>query len=417
MTATSKLLLLTERTLKGILVMMFITPLIVTGIRYWPLHPKVSRILDRAWIGRPMLGGVTVPIPHVPTTWHSLRTAEFQKLVTARFNDCFAGRELLIRLTGELWFRLFRRPANPNSTIVVGRNDSLFEEGYLDEYFVSRRSRADLEPWVRDLRTLQDACRANGIAFAFVLSPTKATIHPEDIPPPWQRFYHSRPRVYKVITELFHDYGIEWVDAVELLLEEKRKEHAAPLFPQGAMHWSRRGGFIAANALQSVLARQNKFAEPIELLGSTVTMKPEGEEDDLAELLNTAHRWKFPIEKLKIKPSSRPKDQRLTAAVIADSFGWSLLHVLHESHQFSEIGFFFHYWRSKTLSVEGGWTKVREPATPIDFPSEIFAADCLILESNEVTLLTPETHITGFLKDALANLPDPKSPKPKFRGE
>jgi acetyltransferase AlgX (SGNH hydrolase-like protein) len=409
---------LTVRALTVTVVLLFIAPLIVTGVRYWPVSSKLSRILDRAWVGRPALGGVTVPIPEVSFTWHSVRTGEFQKSVTARFNECFAGREALIRLTGELWFRLFRRPANPSSTIIFGRNDSLFERGYLDEYFANRRSRAEMEPLVRDLRILQDACRDYGIAFALVLSPTKATIQPEDIPPAWRRSYDPRRRIYHVITDLFRDYGIEFVDAVELLSQEKRKNYPAPLFPKGAMHWSRRGGLIAANGLQSVLARQHKFAEPIEVIESTITMKPEGEEGDLAELLNTAHHWTFPIEKLKIKPSSRPENQRITAAMVADSFGWSLLHVLHDSGQFSEIGFFFHYWRTKTLAVEGGgWKKVRAPATPVDFATEIFAADCLILEINEVTLLTPETHITGFLKDALAHLPDPNSPKPKFRGE
>ena len=418
MTATATFLRLTNRTLTVVLLLLFLGPLVLTAVRYWPLHSNVSRFLDRAWIGRPALVGVTVPIPDAPLTWHSVRTGEFQKSFASRFNEKFAGREALIRLTGELWYRLFRRPANPSSTIIFGRNDSLFEKGYLDEYFVSRRSRADMEPMVRDLRRVQDACREHGMAFALVLSPTKATIHPEDIPRQWRRFYDPRPRMYHVITQLFRDYGIEYVDAVELLSQENQKNnYPAPLFPKGAMHWSRRGGFIAANGLQSVLARQHKFAEPIEITESTVKMKPEGEEGDLAELLNTAHHWEFPIEKLKIKPSNRPRDQRMTAAMVADSFGWSLLHVLHDSEQFSEIGFFFHYRRSKTLAGEGGnWKRVRVPATPIDFPSEIWAADCLILEINEVTLIDRETHITGFLKDALVNLPAPNSPKPKFRG-
>jgi hypothetical protein len=166
--------------------------------------------------------------------------------------------------------------------------------------------------------------------------------------------------------------------------------------------------------MQAVLAGQNKRAEPIELLGSSVDMRPEGEEADLAELMNTATTWRYPVEKLRIKPSARPPSERMTAAMIADSFGWSVLHVLQDSKQFSEIGFFFHYWRSKTAVTEKRWERVREPATPIDFQREIFAADCLILEINEITALGPN-HITGFLKDALANLPDPTAARPKFK--
>ncbi len=407
---------LTETVLAVALALAFLIPGILTGVRYFNISSKASRWLDRAWLGRPTLAGVTVPLEDVSLSWQSLRTGNYQRYITSEFNRTFAGREALIRYTNELWFRMFRKPASVTSTIAVGANDVLFESGYLEEYFLRRVHPEELKPVVQDLRKLQDFCHQTGMAFAVVVSPHKATVYPEDIPPAYPRWYDPRPRVYSVFTELLRQHNVEFVGSAELLAEAKFKHPAAPLFPKGGVHWNRRSGFIAANALQSLLAKQNKPAEPIELAGSTIDTAPEGEEGDLAGLMNMATPWRYPVEKLKIKPSMRAPNEQMTAAIIADSFGWSLAHVLQDSGQFSEIGFFFHYYRWKTVITQNRWEQVREPATPIDFAREVFAADCLILEINEATALGPN-HITGFLKDALANLPDPAAPKPKFKAD
>jgi alginate O-acetyltransferase complex protein AlgJ len=408
---------LTEYILATVLALLFITPLTLTVIRSTWVDSSLSSWLDAHWIGREHLVGVTSPRANVLPNWDSIRHAAFQKETTLHFNESFAGREALIRYTNELWFRLFHDTANLSSQIIIGEHDVLFEKGYVQEYFTTRPDKAALAPWVKDLRRLQDYCRGIGMGFVVVLTPSKASIYPEDTPRRWRRWSDPRPRAGAVVTELFRENGIIFVDAIDLTAREKLKGPPAPLFPKGASHWAQRSAFIAANAVQARFAEQNKATEQIESAGSTITYELEREEHDLALLMNLAQQRQYPVEKIAIKPSNRPKAQQLTMALIGDSFCWSLLRALDESAQYSNIPFFFHYRRYKAQLVDGGPRTLRTPATPLDFSREVFAADCLLLEINELTAVYTEHHLSAFLKDALAHLPDPAAPKPPFKAD
>ena len=406
-----------EWTLALTLGALFITPLGLTVARYLPVNIKVSRALDRAWLGRPKLSGVTSSAAPVPLTWQNLRTGDFQKSKATQFDESFAGREALIRYTNELWFRLFREPANLSSTAAVGENGVLFEKTYLQEYFLYRNPKSVFEPWVKDLRKLQDFCRGIGMGFVVVIVPTKPSIYPEDAPLRWRKRYNPEPRASVLISDLLRENGVIFVDMSESILREKAKRPPAPLFPKGGIHWNRRAALITVNAIQGRLAEQNKPVEPVESTGNILTDQPHGEEADMASLMNLARRWRYPIEKITIKPSTRTKAHRMTMAMIGDSFCWSMLDILNESGQYSEIGFFFHYRLYKTRLADGRSKKVRTPGTPVDFSREIFAADCLVLEINEASAVSPINPISAFTEDALHHLPDPAAPRPAFRAD
>lgn len=412
---------LTERTLAIALALLFVMPLLLTVVRSLPVKSKatlkLSRWLDRNWIGEPHLIGVTDPEPDVQLTWHSLRNGEFQKRKVLQFNESFAGREALIRFTNELWFRLFHDTASASSAVVVSEHDVLFEKGYLEEYFLGREKKPALEPWVRDLRRLQDFCRRIGMGFVVVLTPGKASIYPEDTPRAWRRWYDPRPRGCVLLKELFRENGIVFVDAIDLVEREKLKGPPVPLFPKGGLHWNWRAAFVATNAVQACFAEQNKPVQPIELLGSSISNNPVGEESDLLQLMNLAHPDRlssYPCERLTIKPEAT-SPAHLNMAAIGGSFTWALLRQFKASGQFSDINFYFYYKLYKTREIVGNSKIVRKPATPIDFNREVFAADCLLLEINESAAVAPIHDLSVFIKDALAHLPDPAAPKPPFQ--
>jgi hypothetical protein len=133
--------------------------------------------------------------------------------------------------------------------------------------------------------------------------------------------------------------------------------------------------------------------------------------------MNLAWPWTYPVEHISIKPTRRSKTNQLTMAVIGDSFCWNLLRILNESGQFSDITFFFHYRLYKSRIADPDPITVREPALPLDFDREIFAADCLLLELTDATLPSTGHPVSAFLKDALAHLPDPAAPKQPFRAD
>ena len=73
--------------------------------------------------------------------------ANIKRALQPGFNETFAGRELLIRLANEAWFRLFRTnglASNTDGSIVVSRRRFLIQRHYLVEYAFQRPERNDL---------------------------------------------------------------------------------------------------------------------------------------------------------------------------------------------------------------------------------------------------------------------------------
>ena len=405
-----------ERVLLVAIVAAFVSPLTLTLLRNSPKHFKW--LFGHPWIRNHTLAGVIIRPPDVRFSWPAVASGEFQKSKANRFNDNFGGREGLIRMTNEVWFRLFRDTSTHASKIAVGQNDSLFEKIYLREYFLQRVPKQTLAPWVVNLRRLQDFCRKRGMGFVVVLTPSKASIYPEDTPLAWRRWYDPRPRAYVQLLELFRENGISFVDGSALVSAEKSAGRlSAPLFPRGGVHWNSRAAWLAADAVQARFREQNKSLDPIEIMESTLSDHPEGEDADLLRLMNLARPWIYPCERISIKPNPKPESEQLTMAVIGSSFTWELIRQLSASQQFSEVDFYFHYNQYKSCGVDGIFSTVRTPGIPLDFGSEIFAADCLLLEINEASAIFSEHHLSAFIGDALAHLPEACAGRQPFRFE
>jgi hypothetical protein len=404
-----------ERNLVITLVLLFILPLALTTVRCLPHMPQVASAMDRLWLGSVHLGGVTVPPAYLPPTWNSVRHSHFQRYVAQQFNERFAGRELLVRCMGELWFRLFHETANPSSNVAIGEDDVLFEKNYLDEHFRSRNSKAGLAPWLSDLRQLQDFCRRMDMGFVLVLAPGKSSIYPEKAPRIWRRSSNPEPRAHDLLSELCREKEIVFVDGVDITLREKLKLPPVPLFPKGGTHWNRRAALAVANGVQAKLAEQSKSAASIGSLGSKVSDYPEGDDKDILSLMNLAFPWRYPCETMEIERSTRPGSERMTMVIIGDSFTWELQRIFGESAQYSHVDSYFYYTLYKTWTPPGPPAGVRQPATPIDFHREIFAADCLVLELNEAVALNSTHFLAAFVRDALAHLPQPGTPDPPSR--
>ena len=405
-----------DRISEGLLVVglsiVFLIPLALAPIRNNPKH--FGRL--HPWIANYTIGGLTIPPRDIRFSLQSALKGDFQKSKADRFNLGFPGREGLIRLTNEVWLRLFHDTATPTSSVALGRNDTLFEKAYLREYWVRRTEKRLLAPFATKLRRLEDECRKVGVGFVVVVSPSKASIYPEDAPLAWQRRYDPRPRAYEQLVELFRENNISFVDGPALFRNEKSKsDPSVPLFPKGGTHWNSRGALLVANATLERLREQKMPLEPIDATDISISYRPEGPERDLLDLINLARDWRYPCERVAIKPTVAPR--QLSMSVVGGSFIWELARQLSMSEQFSEIDFFYYYRLYKSCLVQGRPVTVRTPAIPLDFASEIFAADCLLLEMNEQAIPERENHLSAFVDAALSHLPDPSAARPAFRRE
>ncbi len=375
------------------------------------LPPVAARV--PGWVRNRTLSGAPVPPEPVAPGRSTLFSASYQAAVADSFNAHFVGREMLIRGIDEFYLRAFH--ATPIG-VLVGPNRSLVEPIYADDYCLLRGDGETLRPLVEDLRRMQDFCDARGTAFALVITPSKAAVYPENLPANWLRRFRPEPRYYDEFVTLLREKGVRAVDGHRIAVEMKRAT-AVPVFPLGGIHWGDPAALATANAVLEQLAGCGLQVKPMRDSQTEVSADPKGQDRDLVSLINIVFPWHYPVARVTPLPVSPPPSYRPNVVCIGGSFAWKLLSMLDASGQFSELDQYFYYGRSKSCQVDGEKHEIAKPAPPIHFDTDVFAADALVLEVNEQTLHTPAAHLTSFLHDALAVLPDPHAPRAPFHYE
>jgi len=392
-----------ERLILAVTGMMFLAPLSI----FLLLHFIPSALPHATWLRNQTLSGVVAKEPTHELSWSAVKSGRYQEGLARWFNTNFAGRELLIRLTCEGWYRSFRQ--SPLAAgIILGKDDYLFAEPYLTEYCLDRGSTQRLEMLAADMRRMQDACDGFGLAFLFLITPSKPSVMPEYIPQAWLQRYDQRPRAYDQLLPLLRDHGVRYVDGHVLSVEAKADAQSS-VFPKGGVHWGAYPAWKTTNAVINALAAQGKPLKPIRVAGSQVADLPEGFDADLLTLMNLAVPWRYPVTNLTIEPQS------LTATspkivMVGASFATEVARQISASSQVAEVDHYF-YYNLEMRSIEKGTIRVeRNPVGWVDFDREIFASDCVILECNELDLgVRGRDYLATFLKDALHHLTSARS--------
>jgi len=393
-----------ERVLMVVIILFLTVPLPFTLLSQWKPLKKSLRMGH--------LNGVQLEQTYTPFSWSALFHSKYQESVSRFFDNEFFGRAHLINIANELYFRLFKVSPMSSTFVFVGKKDTLYEYIYLSEYCLDRRRKSELEPLVRDIRKLQDACARRGMGFTVLITPSKASIYPELIPGDWARRQDPRPRAYEEFLPLLKEQGIHVVDGHAIMVAGMDKA-PAPIFPKGGIHWGAYGAWLTANALIAELQSQGKALQPVEYSGMRVSNNPKGEDADLLQLMNLLIPWHYPVADFTVKQAA-PRNPRPGMVMVGGSFMWKLCGLLSESRQFSEIDCFYYYKLLKKTFVDGKSRVTAEPVQSINFDREIFAADNLVLEINESVIPSAPNHLINFTADALEHLPAEGSPKEPF---
>jgi hypothetical protein len=370
---------------------------------------------DATWLHDTTLVGVGFAHP-APFSWGAFLHARYQRSLEETFDDGYPGRELLIRLANEAWWRCFGSISLAgDNPVVAGRNSTLFQSDFLREYCCTRPPADTLTKFAGDLERLQAGCRQRGVAFAVLISPSKAAIYPERIPNPWMSLYDGRPRAYDVFRALAAKHGIACVDGHAITMQAKPTA-IAPLFARGATHWNPQAAFLAGNALLRLLHDQGQPLQPMEIAQMRVSDRPQGAEKDILGLLNLAFDWNYPVVELALRPRQIPENSRLNAVFVGTSFTTAPAKLLSESGQFAEIDHFDASRRDKCSYRDGQEVLLSTPAPPPDFAREVFSADALIIEINEAALAAPD-YAQQFVDDALRFLAAPPRARAAFAAQ
>lgn len=406
-----------EKLLVVLLTLPFLVPLPLTLlVRLSVGRGDWAGVAARALLGRSVVGEkpVAPPVPAVSAA--SLRDASYQEGLAANFNLGFGAREWVIRATEEAYLRLFH---TTSAGIVFGRGGNAFYNeppfAFVDEYCVERQPPDTLRPLVEGLRAWRDSCLSRGVGFALLITPTKASIYPEDLPAAWRHRQDPRPRNYVQFLRLLRQAGLNCIDGHALT--RAAKAHApSPVFPLGGTHWSQYASLLTANAVLAELQSQGQPVRPIEDARPIVSENPSQEDADMLGTADPFVPWRFPVVRMDYPPVPLARERRPSLVLIGGSFLNSLGAHLFASAEFSEVHWLRYYQAMKELAAAGDWRVLAADLPAVDVEKEVFGAQCVVLEVNEQQLIQPE-HLRLLFADSLARLPARGAPPSVFSYE
>lgn len=301
----------------------------------------------------PVPNGVKLQAKRLPLTASLWFSGQFQAAFESWMKDHVGFRSVWLKTENQLNFSLFRQvkavPGDAGTSIVLGRQDWLYEKWYIQAYLNSGRSADGLaEESARRLKRVQDLLARTGVPFLFVISPSKAEAYPQYIPEKYLRYSvrdeHNTDH-QKMIRALEREQ-VNTIDGPGIIREAIREEPYL-LFPQGGVHWDYLGGELV---LQQILARINAAREypiPIPAIAEIKLEKPQGRDRDLSDLLflwsshATDSRTPYPL--FAIAPSDGSK--KLNLLIIGDSFNFTLIELLEQMKVIDRVEFLAWYRR------------------------------------------------------------------------
>ncbi len=341
---------------------------------------------------------------------------ELQWQTEAWLDDRIGFRGHAVRTDNQIGLSVFREASSgARDTPVLGRRMMVYEDSYITAYDgITSHGDRKLRKLARRLRKLQDGLARHGVAFVFLISPSKASIYPEYLP---HGFVHPEdqrlPNDYQRMLPMLRREGVHVVDGHVILAEEKaRSPHA--LFPPGGVHWNRYGASVVLRRAWQSLGRQ--LGRPLVDLQCRAVLEDDeptqrDQETDGADLLNAWHvghaDWRFPRPDLFTDGALRPR-----LVVVGDSFWW-VPHALVAEHEMASRYDFFYYFNDPERGRYGGnRAMAAQPAGLYPGMSweYVFSADAIIVAANEATVGAAGW---GFVEAALrAARTVPPEPRP-----
>ncbi len=247
----------------------------------------------------------------------------YQEGMNTYLNEQFGFRSLFVRAINQIRFSVFSCTKAPG--VVIGKNDELYIESYIDEYIGKNyRGYNAINKTVQQIKRVQDSLRAINIDLLVVFAPGKASYKAENIPDNYLRIKKDSTN-YKTYAQLFKIQGVNFLDLNQSFIQNKEK-YIYPVFPKNGAHWSHYGMCIG---LDSILKRIETYDHTdlpdIEYNTASLDNKVRGTDNDISILMNL--KWELsnevmPYPNYRINEEGKEKADVL---VVGDSYWWCLV--------------------------------------------------------------------------------------------
>jgi alginate O-acetyltransferase complex protein AlgJ len=389
-----------ERVFLALIVVTFLLPAPLT---LWVHCGNLPQQFD--WIANRTLNGVTVEKNIPPIGLPSWLIGNLQNGINTLASENFAGRELLIRVYDQILYETFHKSYMYSEMIIPGKHGDLFERDYLltSGRFMQPIRKEETEALVVMMKYLSEELKERGSCFVLAITPSKATLYPEDIPGRYlQKIEEGEQRAtdYEILVPLLKKYCVPYVDGREITLAHK-ETLPVRAFPKTGTHWSRGIAFFTTAALLKTIERESGKEMPL-LTESVLSIDhtPDCEDGDLSDLLNriqkSDQRYLHPGFHI---PDNWPKRKGILTFV-GGSFVGQILNALDIAQVFERINYYYYFKVCRYRFPGGILSSVDENAIP--WEEDFWNTEAVVLEANEAVIAG--RHLRAFLMDEMAAL-------------
>jgi len=324
------------------------------------------------------LSGDFIPAPNTPITKDLWLSKEFQEKKEKYINDHFGYRETCIRIYNQFAFYLFKK-AKANG-VTIGKENYLFEQGYIDAYYGQDYIGADS---IRNkcimLSMLNDTLKKLNKTLLLVFAPGKAAFYPEYIPP--QPYSAKGITNIEVYLRFVKELNIAHID-FHTWFNHNKKKSPYPLVPKYGTHWSQFGAYIAMDSILKRIEHIRNIDIPGPTLKKMNVGKFDGSDYDIEKGMNLFFRFKKQdLANPEISYPENPDQTKKPATiVIADSYYWQMLY-MGIANCFSSSNYWYYFKQAHNPKFEHS-KKIEE----INVSEDINNHDVMIIMASDINL-------------------------------
>lgn len=347
------------------------------------------------------LAGVTTEVVKPKLTFKTYIDGSYQNDLEAFCRQKLGFREWLIRIYNQYLWSCYRKTSNKN--ILVGKDDWLFEEIYVRDYYEgsmyeitddTAEMRKIFETEALRLWKVQELLKEHNIHIFVNITPSKDVIFPEYLP---ENTSYTRPvglRAYDFYKKRFDELGIHYVDNVAVFKELKDSVDYQ-LYTKIGSHWTNIASVYVFDSIihyMEIIGNQN--LNDLEI-GEKYHAKTRRPDDDLEQLLNLYFPIKAPenyYTTVNVKEDTTSAKPYMT--VIGDSYHWVTIYNIPLLKIFQKVPYWFY---NSTIYEDDE----HQTTLDLDFEKELMRNDYIMLSYGPYALYRLGSY---FLPKALVYL-------------
>lgn len=332
----------------------------------------------------------------------------FQDSMMNYYEQNLKLHNLYVRINNQINFTLFKQISA--KSVLLGKNNQLYEDYYIDSYLGKDYLGEDtINKRVADLAMIQKALEDKNITLLTLISPSKPSIYPEDMPQEYVGLQQKKISNYDAYVKAFKANNINLIDYRNYFLLLK-KDATYPLFSNLGTHWNGYGVTLAADTLIKYIENKRKIEMVDCMIDKGIISDTAWYYDhDLMKLMNLCVDLPGnPLYYPKVSFMNEQSRNKPNVLLIGDSYSLALIYTYpFFQHLFGPESEFW-YYNTTILHVNANTSPISNYVVDQNLYEKIARKDVVILLFNEHNLKFFDFNFTKRMNSVLQTWPENK---------